>query len=58
MKLGDLVEEAIQTMAPSIAEKYKGCSGCAKRKALLNSPSLKEFVNRAFTNKNNNAKYG
>lgn len=58
MKLGDRVEEVIQTIAPSIAEKYKDCSGCARRKALLNSPTLKEFVNKLFANNNKNANYG
>lgn len=58
MKLGDMVEEAIQTVAPSLAEKYKNCSACARRKNILNSSNLKEFVDRAFNKNNNNANFG
>ncbi len=58
MGLGDTVEGVIETVAPKLAKKYKGCSACARRKHILNAPTLKEFVNRAFTKNNSNANYG
>lgn len=33
---GDLVEEGIKKVAPSIAKKYKNCPSCKKRKEWLN----------------------
>ena len=35
--LGDKVEEVIKVIAPKLAEKYKDCPGCLKRKTWLNN---------------------
>lgn len=34
--LGDITEDMIKRALPKLAEKYKNCSGCARRKASLN----------------------
>jgi len=35
--LGDIVESAIKTIAPKLAEKKKDCIGCKNRKKWLNN---------------------
>jgi hypothetical protein len=35
--LGDFVEAVIQAVVPKLAEKYKDCSSCKKRKKWLNN---------------------
>ena len=35
--LGDIVHEVIKKTMPKIAEKYKNCEGCKKRRRYLNN---------------------
>lgn len=36
-KLGDQVEDLIKTVVPKLAQKYKDCPSCKKRKEWLNN---------------------